>query len=85
MSIDEEMWEIANDPEMWKIVNGKEYNHGLDVAGLKGLCYFIKFYLARGSKKKYDIWLNVLIHDKSLPRKIQEAAFEVYANEEIAP
>ncbi len=79
MTIDEELFEIVNGGKMWVTTSdGRQYNKGLDVAGLKGLRYFIKFYLARGNQMKYDAWLDCLRYNKSIPPEIQKAALELY-------
>lgn len=73
MTIDEELW-----GDVWNASSEKGYREGLDNAGLKGLHYFIKFYLARGKSRQYEAWLDYLRSDRELPQEIRKAASRLF-------
>lgn len=76
MTMGEEMWEI--------VCSEKSLQKGLDIAGLQGLHYFIKYYLARGKRKQYDAWLDYLRNDRKLPQEIQNAALRLFYEDVVS-
>ena len=54
------------------------YHDGFARSGLTGFHYFIYYYLAPKSGKKYDEWLDYFRYDKSVPPILQQAAIELY-------